>query len=493
MIKKPWTKEARAKESMKKTKDTNPNQKENDCNNLNWDVKACLKNENVIEQFKNCDEIVFLQNMKTLIGNQSNKDTYVNYQNNERNLSYLWANYEDQAKIYFVYNVLSIGNPNVGLAINSLKSDAGWSKNVKGMENTKRNWNFMNKLVWKDLDLDTFGSMYQTLIENEVDPWSKNTEEEDAYGSFICRVHKLNKIDDREFELFLLKMVETTSTVFVENKTQVILNKASYNYNIFESKLRYLYMSDTQSFHKILVNKLVSFKDMPRPCEKFNEVSKLFLIIRQTMDNTFLNKIPKVDFIDVCNHYKPIIDAKIKRQKIIMSSKFKAKNCKIPDKQIKLWDAHNVLINNKDTHELVWTDIIFHYYLNQNVDYITINNSTTILYEMIFDKIIDISKNYVKGESNPFTTSWSLESLVAFLAESLIFNLDLKQELVVNMVQKTITEFTNLDADIRFKIGMRFCVHWGNKNIQIVDSIKKLVTETTSTAFKFMLHDFLDQ
>ena len=240
--------------SNKKTKELTYNdqkKKEFECNSLNWDIKMCLKNKKVAHLFVDKSEEQVLEEMTKFISRQSRHDTYVSYQKgvDAKNLYQLWANYPTQTRIFFVYHLIGVCNPNIGLAIKSLKtSDSGWSKNVKGMEDSKRNWNFMNKLIWKTNSLDTFGTMYKALIDNEVDPWALNVEQEDAFGSFIFKMFKINKKGDPEQEQYFLKMLSTTSSIFIENKTQVILNKACQNYNIFESRLKYLCMSDMHVF-----------------------------------------------------------------------------------------------------------------------------------------------------------------------------------------------------------------------------------------------------
>lgn len=473
--------------------------KEFECNSLNWDIKMCLKNKNIAQLFTEKTEEEVLQEMTKFISNQSKKETYISYQKDTpdaENLWYLWDKYPTQANIFFVYHLIGVCNPNIGLAIKSLKTnDSGWSKNIKGMEDSKRNWNFMNKLIWKTNSLATFSLMYKALIDNEVDPWALNVEQEDAFGSFIYKMFKTNKKGDPEQEEFFISMLTITSRVFIETKTQTILNKACQNYDIFESRLKYLFVSNQQVFFNMIAKKLASFKDLPRSCDKYPEITNLFQIIYRTLDNGFLLTMPKLTFGDLCSSYDDIIRKKIKKQTELKDIKYKAKND--PDRLNKprLWDAFNKITEELADIKICWTDNVLYYFLTKQQSYPIADVSVRNMINAIQVRIDGITNDYVEGTTNPNLTSWSLESLVGFLAEIMAYNKFANE--IVEFVQKIIVgnhNFSKLGIDIRFKIGLRFCTHYKNitNDHPVIILLNGIVSETTSAIYRFMLNDFLD-
>lgn len=468
--------------------------KEIECNSLNWDIKTCLKNNDVANLFSNKSEAEVLDEMTKFIAKQSNKDTYKSYQKDNNNLWYLWSKYPTQTSIFFVYHLIGICNPNIGLAIKSLKSnESGWSKNIKGMEDSKRNWNFMNKLIWKTNSLDTYTMMYKALIDNEVDPWALNVEQEDAFGSFIFKLFKIDKIGDPEQELYFLNMLLTTSEYFVESKTQTILNKACQNYTTFESRIRYLYLSNPETFFSVLVKKLASFKDLTRSCEQYVEIKNMFNIIDQTMNNGFMEKVPKTDFGDLCMSYDEVIRKKINKQKQLKTIKDTAKNEQDRTKKTKLWEKFNEITLELNDIKICWTDSMFNYLVWKTKKYPSLETSVDLLINTIVNKVNMIIDEYNIETGNINILTWSLESLVGFLAEIMAYNIYQHKifELVRNIIQGD-NIYSKLLIDVRFKIGLRFCAHMKKDN-PIINILKILLANTSGSVYRFMFDDLLEK
>ena len=469
--------------------------KENDCNSLNWDIKICLKDKNVIQLFANKSEQEVLDAMTKFIKMQSNEDTYVSYQkDNQKNLWELWHKYPNQASIYFVYHLIGICNPNISLAIKSLKSnESGWSKNIKGMEDSKRNWNFMNKLIWKTIPLETYTMMYKVLMDNDIDPWALNVEQEDAFGSFIYNLFKNKKVGDSEQELYFFNMLSTTSPSFIENKTQMILNKACQNYAIFESRIRYLYHSNPETFLTILTRKLSLFKDLPRSCDEYLEIKNLFQIIDQTMNNEFISKLPKIDFGDLCLSYADVVQKKINNQKEIKAIKDKTKLEYDKTKRQKLFERFNEITLELSEMKICWTDTMFHYFVQKAGNYPQLDDSLNLMMNIIHKKIDGIIDEYDKELSNVNVLCWRLESLVGFLAEMMTY--DVLSDNILGLIQRMVSGdqiYSKLSTDIRFKLGLRFCAHT-KKNTMIMGLLNNLVSDTSGSIYKFMLNDLLDR
>jgi hypothetical protein len=467
--------------------------KEIECNSLNWDIKICLKNADVIRLFAGKSEEEVLTEMTNFIKRQSNKDTYVSYQkDNSDNLWYLWNRYPNQASIFFVYHLIGVCNPNIGLAIRSLKSnESGWSKNIKGMEDSKRNWNFMNKLIWKTNSLETYTMMYKALIDNEVDPWALNVEQEDAFGSFIFKLFKIDKIGDPDQELYFFNMLTTTSPSFIESKTQTILNKACQNFTVFESRIRYLYLSDPETFFTVLVKKLTSFKDLPRSCDEYSEVKSMFQIINQTMSDKFMAALPKMDFGDLCLSYDEVIRKKINKQKELKTVKDRAKAESDKGRKSKLWEKFNELTTEISEIKICWSDSIFHYLIRKTNSYPSLEMSLNLMINIIQTKINAIVTEYDEKTSNINILCWSLESLVAFLAELLAYDLHVNQILqLVSTIVLGEQVYSKLSTDVRFKIGLRFSAH--AKDNSIIKLLNDLLPNTSGSIYKFMFNDLLD-
>jgi len=335
--------------------------------------------------------------------------------------------------------------------------------------------------------------MYKALIDNEVDPWALNVEQEDAFGSFIFKLFKIDKIGDPDQELYFFNMLTTTSPSFIESKTQTILNKACQNFAIFESRIRYLYLSDPETFFNVLVKKLTSFKDLPRSCDVYMEVKSIFQIIDQTMNSSFMSKIPKMDFNDLCMSYDEVIRKKINKQKEIKTAKDKAKTESDKGRKSKLWEKFNDLTTEVSEIKICWSDSMFHYLIHKTNNYPSLEKSLDLLIEIIQKKIIAIIEEYDEKTSNINIFCWSLESLVAFLAELTVYDISVAKVLsLVNAIVLGEQSYSKISVDVRFKIGLRFCAH-AKDSSSLIKILNDLLPTTSSSIYMFMFNDLSDR
>ncbi len=463
---------------------------ERDHYNLDKDIKACFKNIEFAERFKNIHEKDLLDEMETFIKKQSDEKTYISFQKNGRNFFYLWEGYPRLAKIYFVYQLIGIKNPNLDLVLKSLKGNkSGWSRSVKGLEGSRRNWNFINKLIWtRDIEMDTFKNIYRLLLKNSVDPWTVNAENEDAFGSLMVKIFKDKirsedslKKNNESYLNILSTMLFTSCDEFVINQVQVILNKTNQDFSTFLGKLKYLMISDLRAFNNTVARKLSSFKDLPRSCNKFKEIVLIAKIILATFDGTFLRNFKQVNFADVLKTYEPQIV-----QKMVLKKKLKQE----PDENKK-----DKLVEKINSIQIAWFDVLFDFYISEyGVErFPKIESLIDSLSMEIFRTVETIVANYKSGTTNPVTTSASLESLFGFLGEISGNGYEITE--LETRLRSIITGneiFEKLDADIRFKVALRTCVHANIHDQEIVKMLENLTKETSSVGFKFMLADFKD-
>ena len=463
-----------------------------DCNNLYRDIKYCLRNEDNIRLFKDKDEIELVNEVNKFIEHQQNKETYISSQKYGRNYYYLWRKYNDLVKIYFTYFLIPIQNPNMRLVFESLyvKKDVV-CKSIKGIRGTNEDWNFLNSLIWiRDISINKFREMYNSLISCNVDPWTINFEREDTYGSYMTFLYNQEYIDYNYENKKLKIMVTTTSSNFIESKTREILNKLNTNSVEMENKLRYLLMNDVAIYCNVLAKKLASFKDLPKASHRFDKIESLAESVSNLLNNNFVTKT--ITFKDVYKSYIKTI-----KNKASVKDRLNSYNNKLKRGQANRRNVQNhidELTDEINKMTICWNDYVFFYYITMvgkerypSKDKI-INTCVSKIIQSINKIINDHDPNI-----NSYTTSASLECLFGFLCELKYLGhnaYDMSNNIkhIINGDNK----YTNLDADIRFKIALRMCAHLRMKDDTIITSLDELSEHTSTCGYKFILMEYIE-